>query len=109
MYCNFTVPPKLDEKSASPGNMSVVLGQPIFIHCPVSGIPPPEVTWYKDGDLVLPELDPNLRVLAEGRRLEIINARVMDTGKYKCVAENVAGETRKEYEIDVHGKISLIL
>ncbi|ESO95847.1 hypothetical protein LOTGIDRAFT_144501 [Lottia gigantea] len=82
--------------------MSVVIGQPLYINCPVSGTPPPQVTWYKDDQVVSPELDPNLRIHANGRRLEIVSAKVTDRGRYQCVGENVAGETLKNYTVDVY-------
>ncbi|KAK6167247.1 hypothetical protein SNE40_021325 [Patella caerulea] len=96
------VPPVIDDPTASPDDMSVVIGQPLYINCPVSGIPPPQVTWYKDGMVVSPELDPNLRIQANGRRLEIVSAQVRDRGRYECVGENIAGKTDKAYTVDVH-------
>jgi hypothetical protein len=51
-----------------------------------------------------PENDPNLHVHADGRRLEIVGAQVSDSGKYKCVGENVAGRTEQEFDVDVHGE-----
>ena len=50
-----------------------------------------------------PEVDPNLRIHADGRRLEILEARVTDTGQYKCVGENVAGSSEQTIDVDVHG------
>lgn len=50
------------------------------------------------------DLDRNLRVHADGRRLEILGARVSDKGVYTCVGENIAGTTETEFDVDVHGK-----
>lgn len=49
------------------------------------------------------DLDHNLRVHADGRRLEIIGARVSDKGAYTCVGENIAGSTEWDFDVDVHG------
>ena len=102
----FLVPPEIDNTNASPVNNTVVKSNRFYLDCPVSGIPRPKVIWYKDGEVVSPDLDPNLRVLADGRRLEVVGARVTDAGLYKCVGENVAGKTEKDFDVDVHGKKS---
>ena len=103
----FSVPPSIDTVNASPSNSTVIKNNPLYLDCPVTGIPRPKVFWYKDGEIVSPDLDPNLRLLAEGRRLEIIGARVTDAGSYKCVGENVAGKTEIDFEVGVHGNISV--
>lgn len=59
---------------------------------------------FKDGDLLNTDLDPNLRVHADGRRLEILGARVSDKGAYTCVGENIAGSIEWDFDVDVHGK-----
>ena len=100
------MPPEIDSTNASPDNNTVIKNNPLYLDCPVSGIPRPKVIWYKDDEIISPDLDPNLRVLADGRRLEIIGARVTDAGSYKCVGENVAGKTEKEFDVDVHGNLS---
>ena len=58
----------------------------------------------KDGDVLHTDLDPNLRVHADGRRLEILGARISDRGVYTCIGENIAGTTEKEFDVDVHGR-----
>lgn len=67
------------------------------------------VKWYKDGQPLSPELDPNINVLANGRRLEVTNAKVTDRGFYLCVGENVAGKVEETYEVYVHGLYALVL
>lgn len=44
------------------------------------------------------------RISLDGTELEIVGARVGDTDRYTCVARNLAGETKKIYDVDVHGK-----
>ena len=93
----------LDYETVTPSNLSVVIGNTLFISCPMSGIPPPKITWYKNGEFISPELDPNIRIFAGGRRLELMSARVTDLGLYRCEGVNSAGTNDNEYEVEVHG------
>ncbi|KAL4218919.1 Hemicentin-1 [Mactra antiquata] len=96
------VPPSIDQDRASPEDVIVMKDNSLYLDCPVTGIPRPNVIWYKDNEILSPDLDPNLRLLAEGRRLEVIDARVSDAGRFKCVGENKAGTTEREFSVDVH-------
>ncbi|XP_076455301.1 hemicentin-1-like isoform X2 [Babylonia areolata] len=96
------VPPSINEDNSSPTNQTVAEGQTAHIDCQVSGKPPPRVTWLKEGEPLSPELDPNVRLVAEGRRLEILSAKVTDRGTYTCVGESVAGEVAKDFNLDVY-------
>ena len=71
----------------------------MLLHCEVHGKPPPVLLWRKDGKLL--PTDPRVTILPEGA-LEITRATVSDAGKYRCVAENVAGtRTSKEAKLTV--------
>ena len=76
----------------------------MVIDCPVNGVPLPKITWYKDGRLLEVDFDPNLRLLTNGKRLEINSAYVTDTGVYQCRAENPAGNLQREFMLNVWGK-----
>lgn len=108
---SFTVPPSIDPSIVSNYNLSVIVEHPIAIDCPANGVPPPNVVWYKDGYPIIAEIEPNIRIISGGRRLEITAAEVGDTGEYKCEAENTAGEVEQEYVLYVWGEsiISLII
>ena len=49
-----------------------------------------------------------LRILAQGRQLEITRSSVADTGRYTCTATNPAGQASLRFQISVIGQ-SLIL
>lgn len=102
---NPTVPPRIDQNTVSNGTLSVVVKHTLTINCPVTGIPLPHISWFKDGEFVSPLVDPNIKLFAGGRRLEVSNARVTDAGLYKCVAENIAGSTQHEYTVLINGKL----
>lgn len=68
----------------------------------MQGIPQPTVTWMKDGRPL--NAGKGVEILDEGRILQLKNVHVSDTGRYVCVAVNVAGMTDKRYDLSVHGK-----
>ncbi|ELU04956.1 hypothetical protein CAPTEDRAFT_184960 [Capitella teleta] len=78
---NLAVPPTIDESTASPANISIIAHQTLTIDCPAQGIPTPEITWFI-GDQ---EISNGHRIgstfSADGRRLELSNTYVDDSGK----------------------------
>jgi hemicentin len=99
----FSVPPEIDKDAASNVNLSVIAGQSIAIDCPVSGVPPPAVKWFKDDVIIKPMESVNMKILFNGRRLELTDAEVYDAGRYKCRADNVAGSVERNYQLHVLG------
>ena len=59
--------------------------------------------WLKDGQPV--EEGAGHKILLNGQKLLISRAQVSDTGHYKCVAANKAGEHAKEFDVAVHGRL----
>lgn len=59
--------------------------------------------WLKGGQLI-DERD-GFKILLNGRKLVIAQAQVSDTGLYQCVATNIAGDHRKEFEVTIHGTL----
>lgn len=47
--------------------------------------------------------DERLRVLGEGRLLQIKPTQVSDSGRYLCVATNVAGEDDQDFNVLIQG------
>ncbi len=45
-----------------------------------------------------------VQILNEGRLLRIQDAQVADTGRYTCIAVNVAGQADRKYDVNVHGE-----
>lgn len=59
--------------------------------------------WFKDGQPVGKKA--GHKVLLNGQKLVISQAQVSDSGHYKCVAANKAGEHEKEFDVTVHGRL----
>ncbi|XP_009958752.1 PREDICTED: hemicentin-1-like, partial [Leptosomus discolor] len=78
----------------------VILHSPLELDCSATGTPSPTIKWLKDGQPV--EEGAGHKILLNGQKLLISRAQVSDTGHYKCVAANKAGEYEKEFDVTVH-------
>ncbi|CAJ1060969.1 hemicentin-1 [Xyrichtys novacula] len=95
------VPPSIRDSSGdSPVVVNVLVGKSVTLECESNAVPPPTITWYKNGRMVTESA--NLRILAEGRLLEIKGSEVSDTGQYVCKATNVAGQVDKNFHLNIY-------
>ncbi|XP_063057327.1 hemicentin-1 isoform X2 [Engraulis encrasicolus] len=95
------VPPSIRDSSGdSPVSVSVRVGNSVTLECESNAVPPPTITWYKNGRAVAETA--NLRILADGQRLELKGAEVSDTGQYVCKASNVAGQVDKNFHLNIY-------
>ncbi|XP_009081115.1 PREDICTED: LOW QUALITY PROTEIN: hemicentin-1-like, partial [Acanthisitta chloris] len=83
-----------------PEEVTVLLGQVSAMDCVASGNPSPGITWHKDGQLLAE--DDKHTFLSNGRRLQILNSQITDTGRYVCIAENTVGSAKKYFNLNVH-------
>ncbi|XP_062857960.1 hemicentin-1 [Trichomycterus rosablanca] len=101
IYLTVFVPPSIkDSIGDSPAVISVRVGNSVTLECQSNAVPPPTITWYKDGRLISETA--NLRILANGQMLEIKGAEVSDTGQYVCKAINVAGQMDKNFHLNIN-------
>ncbi|XP_071783895.2 hemicentin-1 [Centroberyx gerrardi] len=77
----------------------VVLGHPISLSCESNAIPPPKLSWYREGRK-LTTAD-GVVLLPGGQVLQIPRVQKEDAGKYTCQAVNEAGEDRMHFELEV--------
>ncbi|XP_047673954.1 hemicentin-1 isoform X2 [Tachysurus fulvidraco] len=89
-----------------PDDVTVLVNKSTMLECHVDGSPTPKISWLKDGLLLNPDRTHNM--LSNGRTLQILNAQVSDTGRYVCVAENVAGNAEKYFSLNVHVPPSIV-
>ncbi|XP_054466068.1 hemicentin-1 [Anoplopoma fimbria] len=80
-------------------NREVVLGHPISLSCESNAIPPPKLSWYKDGRK-LTSAD-GVVLLPDGQVLQIARVQKEDAGKYTCQAVNEAGEDRMHFDLEI--------
>ncbi|XP_039213555.1 hemicentin-1 isoform X2 [Crotalus tigris] len=93
------VPPNIAGTSNSQ-NLSVLQNQQVILECKSDAVPPPVLTWLKDGEIL--EATRRVRILSSGRYLQINNADLNDAANYTCVASNVAGRTTRTFVLDVN-------
>ncbi|XP_036069528.1 hemicentin-1 isoform X2 [Oryzias melastigma] len=77
----------------------VVLGHSVSLSCESNAIPPPKLSWYKDGRR-LTSAD-GVVLHPGGQVLQIPRVRKEDTGKYTCQAVNEAGEDHMHFELEI--------
>ncbi len=73
-------------------NKNVKTGKPVKFTCTVTGTPKPKIQWFHDKEL----LESSVRFVQtfeeDVATLEIQQPKTRDTGEYKCVVINTAGE-----------------
>ncbi|KAM8887343.1 hemicentin-1 [Spinachia spinachia] len=77
----------------------VVLGHSISLSCDSNAIPPPKLSWFKDGRK-LTSAD-GVVLLPGGQVLQIARVQRDDAGKFTCQAVNEAGEDRMHFQLDI--------
>ncbi|RWS05571.1 Down syndrome cell adhesion molecule-like protein Dscam2 [Dinothrombium tinctorium] len=78
-----------------PKDMTIVEGNGIIINCIAEGFPRPQISWWKNKNVIL----------SHSERFEIKNAAYKDRGEYECKAENGVDQIlSKTFKITVVGK-----
>lgn len=107
----FEVSPRFENTEFGLGveSAQVIRGQPIRIQCQVTSFPPPVITWHKDGiELSEEDFEDRMVLHEDGKELEIRTAEEEDAGRYKCVANNVAGLAEKITDVDVWSELLFV-
>ena len=98
-FC-FKVPPTVNVQSNEV--LSYTGNEAVEIICRVSGLPKPQISWYKLNG----ELPVNAEVKENGN-LVLKNLSKIDAGVYKCVGRNDLGSSEELAEVRVQGKKAL--
>ncbi|XP_055298875.1 vascular endothelial growth factor receptor 1-like isoform X17 [Sitodiplosis mosellana] len=96
--------PEIDPNFKSGGVSKKPVGEPIKLKCQFRGIPTPQLTWYKNGNEIRPDVDDKHITLDDnGTVLHLHYTKAEDEGKYKCVAINRIGSTSHETTLKMTG------
>ncbi|XP_076872442.1 hemicentin-1 isoform X2 [Brachyhypopomus gauderio] len=98
------IPPVISKDSIpgegfTPREIKIKVNNTLTLECEAQAVPTPILHWYKDGQLLNP--DGRVTVTANGRIVQIKQAQVSDTGRYTCVASNIAGEDEKDFDVNI--------
>uniref|UniRef100_A0A3Q1FBY1 Ig-like domain-containing protein n=1 Tax=Acanthochromis polyacanthus TaxID=80966 RepID=A0A3Q1FBY1_9TELE len=92
-----SVRPSIRRSEGDTDDVTVTKGGDVTLQCAAEGVPRPAVTWLKDGRPITGQH--GAKVLNEGRLLQIKDAKVSDTGRYTCIAVNVAGQADSKHDV----------
>lgn len=95
------MPPSI-EREGEIARPEVIVRRSINLTCPASGIPRPEISWFR-ANKVIREDSVNYMLLNDGWTLFIFNASSEDSSRFTCRAKNVAGNNEKAFDLQVLG------
>ncbi|XP_042315272.1 myopalladin isoform X2 [Sceloporus undulatus] len=89
----------------APGDMVAHEGRLCRLDCKVSGLPPPELMWLRNGKPVLPDATHKMLVRETGVHSLLIDPLTQnDAGTYTCIATNKTGQNSFSLELSVVAK-----
>lgn len=53
--------------------------------------------------------DDHVNIAANGHTLQIKKAQISDTGRYTCVASNIAGEDELDFDVNIQGNTNVLI
>lgn len=96
------VPPRINRQGIN-FHQRVLVNSSITLPCPASGVPPPTINWFKDNNPV----DMKAGIIerrSNGTELVILQASLVDTGRYRCEVFNQGGDDSISFNLNVQGE-----
>uniref|UniRef100_A0A3Q1F4M0 Neural cell adhesion molecule L1-like protein n=1 Tax=Acanthochromis polyacanthus TaxID=80966 RepID=A0A3Q1F4M0_9TELE len=90
-----------------PQSQLSVIGSDVHIKCSVSGKPPPDITWRRNGEIFRDDELNSIQVLDD--TVAFHNAKPEDSAVYQCEASNVHGSVLANVNVMVANVAPLIL
>ena len=89
----------------SPQDVLLSTGSNFTLTCNATGVPFPQLAWYKDGVLLTASIPGRLDV--QTNEISVYNVTLSDQGVYSCVASNAAGSSLANAMVDIISKLKL--
>lgn len=86
----------------SPKDLLLSTGSNFTLTCNATGVPVPQLAWYKDGVLLAASVPGSIDVLTNV--IMVYNATLIDQGVYSCVATSAAGSTQADAVVGIISK-----
>jgi hemicentin len=105
----FTEPPVIHQQHFIE-DYKVKVGGNVSLMCTTRGNPKPDIKWLHNGRIIEKGIDHVVsnslsdRSSVEEHTISLHQVKIMDAGKYTCLASNVAGVAEKNYRLKVIGK-----
>lgn len=80
------------------------LSFPLFLGCPITGHPTPNITWFHGGQSVATVTGLTHHILAAGQILQVANLNDETQGEFSCLAQNEAGVLVQKASLVIQGK-----
>ncbi|XP_066501600.1 neuregulin 2a isoform X2 [Hoplias malabaricus] len=81
--------------------MMVEEGRRLTMKCEASGTPPLSYKWYKDGSVLKKSKEVRIKQNDKHSKVQIVRARMKDSGNYMCVVENDRGSSNSTSTVHV--------
>ncbi|XP_060737332.1 hemicentin-1 isoform X1 [Tachysurus vachellii] len=95
------VPPSILKHSDVPLDVQAVYNSVVSLECHVMGVPPPHITWLKEGNPL--QLTSRAHLHSKHTLLRISPVQLSDSGLYTCVARSEAGFAEQKFHLHVEG------
>lgn len=82
--------------------ITIDAGTSITWNCSVTGIPEPEVIWYKNNQILVTKND-HVKLENRNHTLHLTYVNIEDAGLYRCTASNSAGNVSAENMLKIKG------
>ncbi|KAK3540674.1 hypothetical protein QTP70_034595, partial [Hemibagrus guttatus] len=93
------VPPSILKHSDVPLDVHAAPDSVVSLECDAVGVPPPQVSWLKDGNPL--QLTPRAHLHSKHTLLRISPVQLSDSGLYTCVARSEAGFAEEKFHLQV--------
>ena len=100
-----SVAPKITHDDKLSESQKLKAGGILSLYANIEGVPTPKVSWYRNGEPIKSINGTSIDTKDTFTSLSVKGSTGKDSGKYKLVAENVAGKDEKEFDVTVKGII----